>query len=82
MSIANSTRKRTRTQINAHKLIVVMDAWVISASKCDCDLKLRMYYTYVCMYVCIAATPGIFIVTPIFWFVTWIRRGRCGGNSK
>ena len=36
---------------NARKLIVAMDAWVISACKRDCDLHVRsktfrMYYTY------------------------------------
>ena len=58
-SIVNSTckrtqthaRKRTRTQINAHKLIVAFDAWAISACKRDCVLcvrpkTFRMYYTY------------------------------------
>ena len=42
-------RKRTRMQINARKLIVAMDAWVISACKRDCNLRVRsktfrMYY--------------------------------------
>ena len=42
-------RKHTRTQINARKLIVAMDVWVISACKRDCDLRVRsktfrMYY--------------------------------------
>ena len=48
-------RKRTRTQINARKLIVAIDAWAISVCKCDCALRFRsktfrMYYIY--MYYC------------------------------
>ena len=35
-SIANSTRKRTRMQINARKRIVAFDAWAISACKRIC----------------------------------------------
>ena len=42
-------RKRTRTQINARKLIVAFDAWAISACKRICVLRVRsktfrMYY--------------------------------------
>ena len=48
-SIANSTRKRTQTQINARKRIAAIDAWAISACKRDCVLRVgsktfRMYY--------------------------------------
>ena len=48
-SIANSTRKRTQMHRNARKLTAVIDAWVISACKCDCVLRVRyktfrMYY--------------------------------------
>ena len=48
--LANTRKcKCTRTQINARKLVVAMDTWVISAGKRDCDLRvrsktLRMYY--------------------------------------
>ena len=51
-SIANSTRKhkRTQMQINARKLIVAFDVWAISACKRVCVLRVRyktfrMYYS-------------------------------------
>ena len=54
-SIMNSTRKRTRTQINARKLIFAMDVWSISACKRDCDftlyLKLSECTYYMCIYI-------------------------------
>ena len=42
--------KRTRTQINARKLIIVIDAWAIFVCKRNCDLRVRsktfsVYYT-------------------------------------
>ena len=51
-AIANSTRKRTQTQINACKRIAAIDVWAISARKRDCVLRVEsktfgMYYTYV-----------------------------------
>ena len=51
-AIANSTRKRTQTQINACKRIAAIDVWAISARKRDCILRVEsktfgMYYTYV-----------------------------------
>ena len=56
-SIANSTRKRPQThtrkqmQINARKLLIALDVWVISACKYVCILRVRsktfrMYYKY------------------------------------
>ena len=37
----DSTRKRTQTQINARKLTIAIDAWAISACKCDCVLRVK-----------------------------------------
>ena len=85
-SIANSTRKRMQTQINAHKLIIVIDAWAISACKRDCVLcvrskTFRMYYT--CTYIyCIfyIKRPGsIFLaayLSGVYWRLTLIRGRR------
>ena len=44
-SIANSTCKRTQTQINARKLIVATDTRAISACKRDRSKTFRMYYS-------------------------------------
>ena len=55
-TVLANARKRTRTQINARKLIVAIDAWAISACKRDCDLRVRsktfrMYYIYMYIYM-------------------------------